>query len=116
VWHHNGSLLLPLFRLRRRLRVVLGRVAWPSVNPLLHQSELMMGAAGTNVTLHFFIHWTIAGKSFQLDSDPTQIKGYWSVIREGDDLKIRMLSPYVTPADAKPSYNRASSACYRPGF
>jgi hypothetical protein len=34
---------------------------------------------------------------------PTQIKGYWSVIREGDDLKIRMLSPYVTPADAKPS-------------
>ena len=37
------------------------------------------------------------------NSDPIQIKGYWSVIREGDDLKIRMLSPYVTPADAKPS-------------
>ena len=54
------------FRVRRRLQLVLGRVAWPSVNPLLHQSELMMGAAGTNVTLHFSIHWTIAGKSFQL--------------------------------------------------
>ena len=37
------------------------------------------------------------------NSDPAQIKGYWSVIRGGDDLKIRMLSPYVTPADAKPS-------------
>ena len=37
------------------------------------------------------------------NSDLVQIKGYWSVIRGGDDLKIRMLSPYVTPADAKPS-------------
>ena len=49
VWHHNGSLLLPLFRLRLRLRLVLARVAWPSVNPLLYQSELMMEAAVTNV-------------------------------------------------------------------
>jgi uncharacterized protein (TIGR02246 family) len=37
------------------------------------------------------------------NSDPVQIKGFWSVIRGGDDLKIRMLSPYVTPAAAKPS-------------
>ena len=36
------------------------------VNPLVHQSEFIMGAAGTIVTLHFSIHWTIAGKSFQL--------------------------------------------------
>jgi hypothetical protein len=48
----------------RRLQLVLGRVGW--LNPLLHQSELMMEAAGTNVTLHFSIHWTIAGKSSQL--------------------------------------------------
>ena len=37
------------------------------------------------------------------NSDPVQMKGYWSVIRGGDDLKIRMISPYMTPADAKPS-------------
>ncbi|HEY0793668.1 MAG TPA: hypothetical protein VGD78_21585 [Chthoniobacterales bacterium] len=37
---------------------------------------------------------TIQGQTF----GPTQIKGYWSVIREGDDWKIRMLTPLVTPA------------------
>ncbi len=35
----------------------------------VHQSELMIGAAGSPVTLHFPIHWTRAGKSFQLDWD-----------------------------------------------
>ena len=50
--------------------------------------------------------WATGGWSSTIqvqNSDPMQIKGYWSVIREGDDLKIRMLSPNVTPADAKPS-------------
>ena len=50
--------------------------------------------------------WATGGWSSTIqvqNSDPAQIKGYWSGIREGDDLKIRMLSPYVTPADAKPS-------------
>ena len=50
--------------------------------------------------------WATGGCSSTIqvqNSDPVQIKGYWSVIRGGDDLKIRMLSPYVTPADAKPS-------------
>jgi len=50
--------------------------------------------------------WATGGWSSTIqvqNSDPVQIKGYWSVIRGGDDLKIRMLSPYVTPADAKPS-------------
>jgi uncharacterized protein (TIGR02246 family) len=50
--------------------------------------------------------WATGGWSSTIqvqNSDPIQIKGYWSVIREGDDLKIRMLSPNVTPADAKPS-------------
>jgi ketosteroid isomerase-like protein len=37
---------------------------------------------------------TIQGEKF----GPTQIKGYWSVIREGDDWKIRMLCSSVTPA------------------
>jgi hypothetical protein len=50
--------------------------------------------------------WATGGWSSTIqvqNSDPIQIKVYWSVIREGDDLKIRMLSANVTPADAKPS-------------
>jgi ketosteroid isomerase-like protein len=39
---------------------------------------------------------TIQGK----DWGPTQVKGYRSVIREGDDLKIRMLIWNITPAPA----------------
>jgi quercetin dioxygenase-like cupin family protein/ketosteroid isomerase-like protein len=42
---------------------------------------------------------TIKGEKF----GPTQIKGYWSVIREGDDWKIRMLTSNVTPAPAAPA-------------
>jgi uncharacterized protein (TIGR02246 family) len=34
---------------------------------------------------------------------PTPIKGYWSVIREGDDWKIRMLMSNVAPASAAPA-------------
>ena len=37
---------------------------------------------------------TIKGENF----GPTQIKGYWSVIREGDDWKIRMLTSNIIPA------------------
>ena len=40
---------------------------------------------------------TIKGK----DWGPKDIKGYWSVIREGDDWKIRMLTSNVTPEPAK---------------
>ena len=40
---------------------------------------------------------TIKGQDF----GPTQIKGYWSVIREGDDWKIRMLTTNVSPSPAK---------------
>ena len=50
--------------------------------------------------------WATGGWSSTIqvqNSDPVQIKGFWAVIRGGDDLKIRMHSPYVTPADAKPS-------------
>ena len=39
---------------------------------------------------------TIQGK----DWGPIPAKGYWSVIREGDDWKIRMLAFNVTPAPA----------------
>jgi uncharacterized protein (TIGR02246 family) len=37
---------------------------------------------------------TIKGENF----GPLQLKGYWSVIREGDDWKIRMLNSNTTPA------------------
>ena len=50
-------------------QVFLGRVAWPSVNPRLHQSELMMEAADTNVTLQFSNHLRNAWTSPQFSSD-----------------------------------------------
>jgi ketosteroid isomerase-like protein len=40
---------------------------------------------------------TVQGK----DWGPAEASGYWSVIREGDDWKIRMLAFNVTPAPAK---------------
>lgn len=40
---------------------------------------------------------TIKGENF----GPIQIKGYWSVIRVGDDLKIRMLTSNSAPAETK---------------
>jgi len=42
---------------------------------------------------------TIQGQNW----GPQPIKGYWSVIREGDDWKIRMLTVNVTPRAATPS-------------
>ena len=39
---------------------------------------------------------TIQGEKF----GPTEIKGYWAVIREGDDWNIRMLCSNVTPPPA----------------
>jgi hypothetical protein len=39
---------------------------------------------------------TIKGENF----GPTPIKGYWSVIREGDDWQIRMQMWNKTPARA----------------
>jgi uncharacterized protein (TIGR02246 family) len=43
--------------------------------------------------------WATGGWSTDIkgkDFAPTQIKGYWSVIREGDDWKIRMLTSNIT--------------------
>jgi uncharacterized protein (TIGR02246 family) len=47
--------------------------------------------------------WATGGWSTIIKGEnfgPTQIKGYWSVIREGDDWKIRMLTSNITPAPA----------------
>ena len=45
--------------------------------------------------------WATGGWSSTIkveNSDPVQIKGYWSVIRGGDDLKIRMHQPVHDPS------------------
>jgi uncharacterized protein (TIGR02246 family) len=47
--------------------------------------------------------WATGGWSTDIKGEnfgPTKIKGYWSVIREGDDWKIRMLTSNVAPAPA----------------
>ena len=46
--------------------------------------------------------WATGGWSSTLRGEnfgPIQVKGYWSVIRVGDDWKIRMLNPNTTPAN-----------------
>jgi uncharacterized protein (TIGR02246 family) len=56
-----------------------------------------MGTAGNQM-------WATGGWSTDIkgkDFGPVQIKGYWSVIREGDDWKIRMLISNSTPTPAK---------------
>ena len=45
---------------------------------------------------------TIKGQNF----GPVEAKGYWTVIREGDDWKIRMLTSNVTPAPAAPAQTK----------
>ena len=43
--------------------------------------------------------WSSTYKFKDQSFDPIQTKGYWSVIRVGDDWKIRMLTPNSTPAN-----------------
>jgi uncharacterized protein (TIGR02246 family) len=47
--------------------------------------------------------WATGGWSTTVQAqsgDPVQLKGYWSVVREGADWKIRMLAFNLTPAPA----------------
>jgi len=60
-------------------------------------SPHIIGTAGNEVWASGGWSTTIKGQDF----GPTQIKGYWSVIREGDDWKIRMLTTNVSPPPAK---------------
>jgi hypothetical protein len=48
----------------------------------------MIGAANNEMWATGGWSATIKGENFA----PTPIKGYWSIIREGDDWKIRMLT------------------------
>jgi ketosteroid isomerase-like protein len=62
-------------------------------------SPHLIGADGKEVWATGGWSTTIKGKDF----GPTQLKGYFSVLREGDDWKIRMLTTNVTPAPAAPA-------------
>jgi hypothetical protein len=56
-------------------------------------SPHIMGTDGKGI-------WATGGWSATIKGDkfgPTQIKGFWSVIRESEDWKIRMLTTNVTP-------------------
>jgi uncharacterized protein (TIGR02246 family) len=57
-------------------------------------SPRIMGTDGKQMWATGAWSTTIKGENF----GPTEIKGYWSVIREGDDWKIRMLTSNITPA------------------
>ena len=56
-------------------------------------SPHVIGTAGNEI-------WATGGWSATVKGEnygPLQFKGYWSVIRVGDDWKIRMLTPNDTP-------------------
>ena len=58
-------------------------------------SPHVIGTAGNEIWATGGWSSTIKGESF----GPLQIKGYWSVIRVGDDWKIRMLTSNSAPAN-----------------
>jgi ketosteroid isomerase-like protein len=60
-------------------------------------SPHVIGTAGNQMWATGEWSTDIKGKDF----GPIQIKGYWSVIREGEDWKIRMLTSNSTPAPGK---------------
>jgi uncharacterized protein (TIGR02246 family) len=59
-------------------------------------SPHVIGAAGNEIWVAGGWSSTIKGENF----GPRQITGYWSVIRVGDDWKIRMLTSNSTPGTA----------------
>jgi uncharacterized protein (TIGR02246 family) len=59
-------------------------------------SPHIMGMAGNEMWATGAWSATVKGQNF----GPVEAKGYWSVIREGDDCKIRMLAFNTTPAPA----------------
>jgi uncharacterized protein (TIGR02246 family) len=67
------------------------------VDTLDEDSPHIIGTDGKQIWATGGWSATIKGK----DWGPKKIKGFWSVIREGDDWKIRMLCSSVTPEPAK---------------
>jgi ketosteroid isomerase-like protein len=59
-------------------------------------SPHIIGTTGNEIWATGAWTCTVQGQNF----GPTPFKGNWSVIREGDDWKIRMLTYNITPAPA----------------
>ena len=62
--------------------------------PVDEDSPHIIGTAGNEMWATGKWSATVKGQNF----GPVEAKGYWSVIREGDDWKIRMLTFNQTPA------------------
>ena len=65
--------------------------------PVDDDSPHIIGTAGNEMWATGKYSCTVKGQNF----GPVAATGYWSVIREGDDWKIRMLTFNATPAPAK---------------
>jgi uncharacterized protein (TIGR02246 family) len=65
--------------------------------PVDQDSPHIIGTTGKEMWATGGWTCTVQGQNF----GPVEAKGHWSVIREGDDWKIRMLTYNVTPAPAK---------------
>jgi len=64
--------------------------------PVDDDSPHIIGTAGNQMWATGKYSLTVKGQNF----GPVATKGYWSVIREGDDWKIRMLTFNSTPSPA----------------
>jgi uncharacterized protein (TIGR02246 family) len=67
-----------------------------NVAPVDDDSPHILGEADNEIWATGKYSCTVKGQNF----GPVAANGYWSVIREGDDLKIRMLTFNSTPAPA----------------
>jgi uncharacterized protein (TIGR02246 family) len=65
--------------------------------PVDDDSPHIIGTAGNEMWATGKYSCTVKGQNF----GPVAATGYWSVIREGDNWKIRMLTFNATPARAK---------------
>jgi uncharacterized protein (TIGR02246 family) len=65
--------------------------------PVDEDSPHIIGTAGNEMWATGKWSVTVKGQNF----GPVEAKGYWSVIREGDDWNIRMLTFNVTPTPPK---------------
>jgi len=75
--------------------------------PVDDDSPHIIGTAGNEMWATGKWSATVKGQNF----GPVEAKGYWSVIREGDDWKIRMLTFNQTPAPAAAPPRATNSRC-----
>jgi len=75
--------------------------------PVDDDSPHIIGTAGNEMWATGKWSATVKGQNF----GPVEAKGYWSVIRKGDDWKIRMLTFNQTPAPAAAPPRATNSRC-----